>query len=129
MSLVGGGIVPGERNEILEQEFADEHGISTFARAYYFHSDGSRFGQKTPPFLDGHQQRISQMGQFVQNLTQTGARNAKQFGPSVRHSGDDHGTPRQQVNVSGKLARAVHDDASVSVRRIQDFYRARFDHI
>ena len=126
-SLLGHGVVPGERDEILEEEFADDHRVAAFAGANHPQSKDTRAGQKPASLLNGDQKFFAEQRHLVQNLAQPRARNAQQPRSAARDAGHDHRPAGEQINIPGKLARSMRHDMPVLIGRIQYLDRAGFD--
>jgi len=127
LSVFGCGVVPGERDEVLEKEFAHQHRIAALPRTDDFQSNDARLCQKTTPFLSGNQHRLAEMRQFVQHLAQPPAWNPQQPCVPPCDAAYDHRPARQQVDVSRKLARTVCHDVPILVGGIQDLDGTGFD--
>ena len=126
LALGGCGIIPGEWDEIFEEEFAYAHGVAAFAWADDFEAEDAGLSEETAAFLCGDEEFFAEMGDFVEDFAEARAGDAHQMGFAAGDAGDDDRTPGEEVDISGELAGAVGDDVTVVIGGVDDFDAAGF---
>ncbi len=122
-----GGIVPGEGDEVFEEEFADHRCVAAFAGADDFQADCAGVHVPTAALHAGDKELFAEAGDFGEQLAQSGAGDAKEARVAAGEAGDVHGAAGEEVDVAGELADGVGDDVAVAVGGVDDVDAAGLD--